>query len=201
MSRRAEIVRRRAETVVLSGPSRAGKTTVCRAVIAATRLRDLTVGGVLSEDATDDRGAGLQIVCDLLSGERRLLARARPGCDVAARPDLREPSGPPDAFELRWEFDPQGVAFGRRALRAAATLGRDVLVVDQIGPLELRREGGWTCAFDLVREGRFDLALLVVNPRFVEELLTRLGRPCRTLSVDRATRDELPAAIVSDYLA
>ena len=158
-------MRRRAEIVVLTGPSRAGKTTVCRSVIAATRSRHLTVGGVLTQDATDDRGAGLQIVCDLLSGERRLLARARAGRDAAARPGLSEPSGPadpngssgsptvsgpsgpPDASELRWEFDAQGVAFGRRALRAAATPGCDVLVVDQIGPLDCATSaGGRACS-------------------------------------------------------
>ena len=191
---------RTADIIVLTGPSRAGKTTICRRVVGEVRSRCLSVAGVLTEDGLGEGGACLQVVRDLLSDERRLLARTRAddGQD-RAQSDTHAPSGSPGASRLRWEFDARGLAFGRRALSAAAELGCDLLVVDQIGPLEVRHRRGWTGVYELVGAGRYDLALIVVNPNVVDEFVAGLHHPCRVLGVDDAVRDELPAAIVSAH--
>lgn len=76
-TRRAELRTPRASIVVLTGPSRAGKTTVCRAVLEHAAARGIRAAGVLTEDDTAPDGSRLQIVRDLATGERRLLARAR----------------------------------------------------------------------------------------------------------------------------
>lgn len=196
----------RARIVVITGPSRAGKTTVCRQVVEAARRRGLSVAGVLTEDGVDAAGGALQIVRDLSSHECRLLARARRRDDPLAGPasDTRQPPRAPrpvDAFRLRWEFDAQGLAFGDRVLAAAAEAACELLVVDQIGPLEMRHRGGWTGAFELLRAGRFDLALVVVNPIVVEQFVAVLERPCQVIHVDETVRDSLPAAIGSAHLA
>jgi len=99
-------------------------------------------------------------------------------------------------------FEPEGVEFGRRALDAAAVAGCDLLVVDQIGPLELLDGGGWTDALDVVLAGRHRLALLVVNPRVIHEAEARLaGRPVETLLVDDSTREDLPSVLLAAFPA
>ena len=197
---------RRALVLVVTGPSRAGKTTVCRRVVEAAGRRRLSIAGLLTEDGTDEAGNALQIVRDLSSNRCHLLAQARPGKDGAragyAVDLLRRPESPypPDGYHLRWEFDAEGLEFGREALRVAGQKACDLLVVDQIGPLEMRHGGGWTCVFELVRAGRFGLALVVVNPAVVDEFVATLDHPCRVLRVDEAGRSALPATIEAAHL-
>lgn len=175
--------------LVLTGPSRAGKTTVCRRVVAEARSRGLSVAGVLTEDGTTSDGARLQYVVDLRTGSRRLLAAARPGGSSS-------PSGVPD---FGWSFDEEGMAFGRLVLEACAGSDGDVLVVDQLGPLEVLAGRGWTVAFDLIGRGGYGLAIVVVNPRVLDEARSRLG-DCETIVVTRSDRDDLPAIICSAHL-
>ena len=197
---------RRAQILVITGPSRVGKTTVCRGVIDAARQRGLLVAGVLTEDGADEAGAALQLARDLSSNDCHLLARARvgvgglPGADRGLHEHQRcDALRPNEALGLRWEFDPEGLAFGRQVLRAAKA-ACDLLVVDQIGPLEIRHGGGWTVVFELLCAAHYDLALVVVNPTVVDEFVATLKRSCQILQVDQAVRAALPAAIAADYL-
>jgi len=128
--------------VVLSGESGCGKTTLCAQVAALARARGLAVAGVLTPPRlAAGRKVGLD-VADLRTGQRRPLAEA-----VAAT---------------------DGPAWGTKILRRATPC--DLLVVDELGPLELLRGQGWTVGLDLLRAGRYRLALVVVRP----ELLARL---------------------------
>jgi nucleoside-triphosphatase THEP1 len=193
----------RPRVILLTGRSRAGKTTVCQAVVAAARLSGAAVSGVLTEDGVAKDGGALQIVQDLRTTERHLLATAHPGTGKpAAWLDAAETTTPVTPSALKWLFDPGGVEFGRRALVTAQAAGCGLLVVDQIGPLELHCGGGWTVAFDVVGAGRFDLGLIVVNPAVLQEAHMRLsGTSFETMTVDASTRDVLPQAIVSAFLS
>jgi nucleoside-triphosphatase THEP1 len=184
--------------VILTGPSRAGKTTVCRTVIAEADARGLGVAGALTTDGVADDGSRLQYVVDLRSGERRLLAAAL-GPSAVPRgleaPAGREPlpalAGAPTGG---WRFEEDGVAFGRAILEACVRAPCDLLVIDQIGPLELLEGRGWTVAFDVLARGRFGLALVVVNPRVIDLARQAIGA-CDVCAVDTAGRDVLPARL------
>jgi nucleoside-triphosphatase THEP1 len=73
----------------------------------------------------------------------------------------------------------------------------DLLVVDEIGPLELERRGGWENAFDVLRGRDFALALVVVRPELVIKAQLRLP-DCATvvLTVTRENRDQLPGTLM-----
>jgi nucleoside-triphosphatase len=148
--------------VVLSGDSGCGKTTLCAGVIAAARARGLAVAGVLTVPSrADGRQAGLEVE-DLASGERRPLAQAR-----------AQPGPGPGLATEGWRFEPESLAWGTRALRCACPC--DVLVVDELGPLELVRNHGWTAGLDVLRAGRYRLALAVVRPSLLACFEERLG--------------------------
>ncbi len=148
--------------VVLSGASGCGKTTLCAGVAAAAGARGLAVAGLLTLPSRVDGGqAGLEVE-DLASGERRPLAQAR------ARP------GPGARLATEgWRFDPEGLAWGTRALERACPC--DVLVVDELGPLELVRNRGWTAGLDVLRAGCYRLALVVVRPSLLSDFQEWLG--------------------------
>jgi nucleoside-triphosphatase THEP1 len=107
------------------------------------------VAGLLSP-ARLERGEKIGIeALDLHSGARRLLATR---------------GGEGGVRWGEWSFDPSTIAWGNRVLRSLA--GCDLLVIDEIGPLELEKGEGWSAALPLLQEGRYRLALAVVRPEY-----------------------------------
>jgi nucleoside-triphosphatase THEP1 len=173
------------EVLLLTGERGVGKTGVCQRVVREARERGLACAGVVSPAVSEDgEKTGITLV-DVASGEYRPLAVAD---------DLRG--------EVRWgkyRFVPEALEWGAQVLEAATPC--DLLVVDELGPLELEAGQGLFGALDALNAGGFSLALVVVRPELVEELKGRLGgRVEQVLEVTLANREELPALIV-DLLA
>jgi nucleoside-triphosphatase THEP1 len=144
---------------VLTGPSGSGKTTTCRRWIALAQQRGLDCAGILCPARFEDkRKTGIDLL-DVRTGERCPLAHVD---DQPA--DLR--IGP-------FRFDTQAMSRAKAILDAACPC--DVLIVDEIGPLELERGQGWVNALELLRAGRFRVAVAVVRPRLVEAFCTAVG--------------------------
>lgn len=73
----------------------------------------------------------------------------------------------------------------------------DLLVIDEVGPLELERGKGWVSAFDVLRAGAYALALLVVRPELIAQVCDRLaGCDLEVLPVTSENRDRLPISLV-----
>jgi hypothetical protein len=53
----------------------------------------------------------------------------------------------------------------------------DLLIVDELGPLELVGGHGWVHALDVLRKGDFGAALVVCRPSLLDELEENLGAP------------------------
>jgi len=129
-----------AHTIILTGERGAGKSTVCRETIALAQAKQYTCGGVL----TLSRSNGARDVLDVSSGHvRRLTVESDVG---------------PAMIQGRFRFDPETLAWGNEALTHATPC--HLLVVDELGPLEIERGGGWLKAFDVLREADFKLALV-----------------------------------------
>ena len=88
--------------------------------------------------------------------------------------------------------------WGRHELERRLRGETDVLVIDQLGPLECVAGSGWANAVDVLRRGRFAVAVVVVNPLVLDELSRSLAsmRPV-TLEIDDGTRDLLPEHLVA----
>ena len=139
---------------VLSGKSGAGKTALCIATVALLQRAGLVVAGLVSPARFDGgRKTGI-VVQDIRSGGRRLLAERG------------------DHDGLGWRFDPDALQWGSDVLQAATPC--DVLVVDELGPLELKHNKGWTVACDVLDARNFLVALIVVRPSLIQTLKQRL---------------------------
>lgn len=113
--------------VLLSGPRHSGKTGACRALAAQARSRGWSVGGVLAPAVFQaGRCVGYDAV-DLATGQSAPLARLAVGGDERVG---------------RFGFLAAGLALGRVALAKAAAADPGLVVVDEVGPLELAG-GGW----------------------------------------------------------
>ncbi|MGI6208596.1 MAG: nucleoside-triphosphatase [Anaerolineae bacterium] len=143
--------------VVVTGEPRSGKTALCMAVAARLRRCHLQPGGVVCPGRFL---GGRQIgkwVTDASTGQSRLLAE---------RPWQGDVPGP---YRLR----PEALAWGNEVVSAAAGWA-DAVIIDEVGPEELLRGGGWVAG--LVRAAAGDAPLLVVvRPSLLDDLLTKLA--------------------------
>lgn len=134
---------------MVSAPRGAGKTVFCRSLAGAATAAGWDVAGLLSP-AVFANGVKTGIeVHDPRTGETRLLGRSSP----AAKFDLAVG---------RWYFDPKVVEWGNEVLRRS--LPCDLLIVDEVGPLELLQGAGWSAALSALRRAQYKIGVVVVRP-------------------------------------
>ena len=170
-------------TVIVTGATGSGKTTVVRGAVEGLRARGLSVAGILAPGLLEDgRRSGFDLV-DLGTGQTAALAREDAG-----------PSGAHPQWS-RFAFSPDGLALGERALGPGA-FGADVLVVDEVGPFELAG-GGWASALDRIAREYTGTVLLVVRASIADAVTARWGSP-DTVVLDAALTpaDSIVEAIV-----
>lgn len=163
-----------AAITLLSGPSSSGKTLLCLRAVAAARAAGLSVRGVLTPGhyAADGARVGIDLL-DPATGQRWPLA-VRHEQDAGASSDAGaslEAAG--SVATIHWRFAPDVLARGAALLVASGAC--DLLVIDEIGPLELQRNQGWVVALDVLRAAAYRRALVVIRPGLLEALLARLA--------------------------
>ena len=165
-----------ARTVILTGERGVGKSTICHKIITLAQAGNYVCGGVL----TMSRANGGRDVLDVRTGVVRQLT-----LDRAAHESV---------IQGRFRFDPETLAWGNDALSRAVPC--HLLVVDELGPLEIERGEGWAGAFDVLREADFTLALVVVRPELL--VLAQLKLPTSATTVFTVThhnRDGMPGVL------
>jgi nucleoside-triphosphatase THEP1 len=168
--------------VLLTGERETGKTHLCQRVVEEARLRGYACAGVLSRALFEGgEKVGINLV-DVASSEERPLATA---------------DQVPDRVRWgRYRFIPSTLAWGAELLCGATPC--DLLVVDELGPLELERGQGLVKALDVLVEGGFGVALLVIRPALVDEVRRRLeGEKVELVEVTLDNRDQLPEKVLS----
>lgn len=174
--------------VVLTGEVHVGKTTICRAVVDLARQRGYCVRGILTPPIFDHEGQRLGVaIVDLASGEQRTLARVD-----------RDFGGPPVG---PYHFDPAVLHWGQDSIARAIAVGCDLLVVDEIGRLELEQNTGFDQVLDLWATSVVPRSLLVVRTVLLDAFRRRvleLDYIAFEITVDN--RDAAPAEIAQRLL-
>jgi nucleoside-triphosphatase len=171
-------------TVILSGESGCGKTTVCRRILALAEARRLSVAGILTLPYfVAGRVVGLEVQ-DVRTGISRPLAMLADHGDTSAR---------------RWRFNADGLAWGEAVLQGCGNC--DLLLIDELGPLELLQGKGWSGVLDVLRAGRYCVAVAVVRTALAPHFRDAVDVPdlgeLLTLSVTPDTRDSVPEWILA----
>ena len=175
------------QVIVLSGPVGVGKSAVCAGVIARVGGAGLRVAGAISPpEIVAGAKVGIWIE-DVATGAQQRLA-------VAAHLSARDGKS---IQTRRWTFDNAVMAWGAEVIAQACPC--DLLVIDELGPLELERGEGWMVAFDVLRAGDYRWALVVVREWLVEKMRARVahmaGVNVRFVTINLANRDAQPARI------
>lgn len=133
---------------LISGPSGSGKTTWCANVVAEARVLGLTLGGFICPAVIQD---GKKIGFDLLniaSGEKRRLGTSSSENDKTTMGC--------------WQMDEGVLAWGNEIIKGLRN--EDIIIIDEIGPLELEKSQGYWAALEFLDEGFYRTALVVVRP-------------------------------------
>jgi nucleoside-triphosphatase len=169
--------------ILLSGPRQIGKSSVCYKLAQAAQARRLNVGGVLALAEFDAAGAKTDIwLLNLATGERRRQASAVE--DLGGR------------RVGRYSTDDAVMAWGVDAVLRAIAGGSDLVVIDEIGPLELIAGAGLAATLPALLAQPAVNAVVIVRPELVDELRRRLaGAALEVYFVSVANRDALPAEL------
>ncbi|MFW6069888.1 MAG: nucleoside-triphosphatase [bacterium] len=143
---------------LVTGPSGSGKTYWCQQVVEHARGHDWSVAGLLAPPVMDgEEKVGIDLL-DLGSGERRRLATRMTVTERASD------GGAGLTFGC-WRFDHEVFVWGNSVLREINAA--DLLIVDELGPLEFRQQQGLQAAFPLLDGWRYRLACVTARPSLV----------------------------------
>jgi nucleoside-triphosphatase THEP1 len=163
---------REAVFLVVTGPRGCGKTRFCSRLAEEARSRGHRCGGILTRRTSPEGGAARDVE-DIAAGQSQPLVPAEGAAASAMR---------------------RTYAWANEVLREAAR-SSDLLIVDELGALELEAGEGLSAALGLA--GVADRSVYVVRAGLTEALLMRLGRPRAPVlhlgrgKTDRLVRDAL----------
>lgn len=166
--------------IVLTGALGSGKTTLCTQLVSLFRTGGTDIAGIVSPpEFENETKTGIRVQ-NIRTHEERLLA-TRVSRDRGTA-------------NLQWLFDPANMAWGTEILRTATPCA--VLVIDELGPLELIRGEGWSVAFDVLVAHEYHTALVVVRPSLIPHFREKVkGRPIAVITLTPTTR-----ALIRDTL-
>jgi nucleoside-triphosphatase THEP1 len=199
------------QVILLTGRRGVGKTTVCQAVADLARRRGYRPDGVITPalyacpepfDFTQDRRSRRACPADweLGIGNWELTKVGFEALDVGSGQRWPLAHTDRDLGGSRvgpYSFDPTALARALKVLERAISAVCDLLMVDEIGPLELEQGEGFAPILDLLPFEGPTHTLIVVRPALLGPLRLRLrDTESAVFSVTEENRDELPLRIV-----
>ena len=96
-----------------------------------------------------------------------------------------------------WVFDAERVKWGNELLEDIVSC--DVLVIDELGPLEFFQQQGFVSGFEALKRDNFKLALVVIRPELLDEAKRRWpdAEVLEVNNIDISSRTE---AVVKQYI-
>jgi nucleoside-triphosphatase THEP1 len=158
LTRRGTALRTAVRTVVVTGAPNSGKTAAVVRLAEELLNRDVPVAGFAQIGVIEDGAKVGFRVREFESAVEAPLAR------VAGREH--------GDFGTRFTFSPEGFDLGRRALDRAVPGA--VVIVDELGPVELRGDGHMPAVLKAVRADGLTAAVVVVRRSLVPSLLASL---------------------------
>ncbi len=143
---------------IITGPCQVGKTRFCSFLLQHAQSQGLQLAGVICPPVyAEQQKTGISIE-DLKSHVRKTLA-------------VKRTSETEGLMTERWVFDEEALTWGNQLL--AETDGCDLLLVDELGPLEFTRGQGWQNGLLAIDKGEYRIAVVVIRPALVETAVKR----------------------------
>lgn len=168
--------------ILITGKRQVGKSTLCEQLVSELRAASVAVSGLL----TRRTGPHDQEVLELRSGHVYPLTLPFAEEEGSATPHFR--------------MDPAALARALDALRES--FPTQVFILDEVGPLELKRGQGWAAALDWLATESYAAALVVIRPELLGDLVERLAMPWYTVvNVTPENREQVSAELTKMVIA
>jgi nucleoside-triphosphatase THEP1 len=161
---------------ILTGPVGGGKTTFLKSTVARLEERRISFDGYLSERIMDGGTVAGYTLLDLRSGDR---------CSFLRR------EGPPDRPTAGpYAMNPDGLAAAEKIIGRCAS--SELLVLDELGRLELERKGVWPGAGPILTDDR-RASLVVIRETLLDSYLSGplTDRPVRIVACSKSIDPDL----------
>jgi iron complex transport system ATP-binding protein len=146
------------QLIIVTGQSGSGKSTWCKELARRAAEKGLSVGGVLSPAVFENgEKTGIDLI-DLSDGTRRRLADRRQGSSSKVTTP-------------RWQFDEAALDWGNTILGNLPST--DLVIIDELGPLEFVRGMGLQNGLRVVDEGGHRVTCVVVRPSLLSDARKR----------------------------
>ena len=172
------------KVILLTGEKKIGKSTLCRKVCDWVRARGYKPAGIVCPALydSDKRKRGFMAE-DVRTGKQWVLGTRE-----------KKLFGPGYGS---YTFSRSGLHRAVRILKRAPKKGCDLLVLDEVGPLEMERGEGFRSALDMLTSQKYVNLLIVVRPSLIEEVKTLFeGWNVTVVTVDIKNRDALHECII-----
>ncbi len=160
--------------IIVTGTIGIGKTTICQKVIKTAESQGYSCGGIVTYKAPDKS----IIIKDIQTGKSVTLASME-----------KIYQGPHTG---KYYFNPEAINFGIRAIDRGRRSA--ILVVDEIGHLELNGEG-FINAIEIIRGRGFNNCITVIRNGLLSAFLPRLDGAPLIFEASVNNRDQLPEEI------
>jgi nucleoside-triphosphatase THEP1 len=143
---------------IITGEVRSGKTLLISNVISELRKLKVKVTGVYSPARFEDGVKTGIYLDDISSQEKRLLANFVPGWD-------------PENPKREWKMVTDVLQWGGEVIQESVPTS--VLIIDELGFLEFEKNQGWTAAFEVLENGDYGIAIVVVRSGLLKKAISK----------------------------
>lgn len=137
---------------IITGPRSVGKTRFCTSLVQTARLQGWQVEGVICPPGYSGSEKSFIEIENLQTREHATLARVK-----------GEETG--SLQTEHWLFDEKVVSWANDFLGSISRC--DLLLIDELGPLEFLREKGWQNGLIAVDNADYRIAVIVVRPELI----------------------------------
>ena len=169
---------------IITGPCQVGKTRFCSHLIQQAQTQELRLAGLICPPCYDAQQKTAITIENLMTQEHRKLAILR----------TSETQG---LLTERWAFDEEALAWGNQVL--AKTGGCDLLLVDELGPLEFNRGQGWQNGLLAIDYGEYKIAVVVIRPVLVGTAVKRWPH-AQVVEIPSGLNDETMQLLINNIL-
>jgi nucleoside-triphosphatase THEP1 len=166
--------------IVITGDIGTGKSTCCLKIKDMALRQGLHCGGIITLKSPE----GEIIIEDIKSGKTEILASSE-----------NKFNGP---YTGKYHFNPAGIKFGADAIEKGLT--DDILIIDELGQLELRGEG-FTVALKLLTTHTNQPVVVIIRKSLLPDFLPLLAPEPAVFELTESNRDELPAVVLASLIA
>jgi len=169
---------------IITGSCQVGKTRFCSHLIDQAHVQSLKLAGVICPPVFEEQLKTAITIEDLKLHNRKILATKR----------TTETEG---LLTDRWVFDEDVLAWGNHVL--ADTEGCDLLLVDELGPLEFSRGQGWQNGLHAIDNGEYKIAVVVIRPVLVDTAVKRWSH-AQVVEIPSGLTDENMQLLITNIL-